>query len=161
VQESVSTGADIVTFSGDKMLGGPQCGIILGKKDIISEIKANPLNRALRIDKLTLIALQETLYLYRDKPNALRSIPSLRAIRQNYKSLCLKAERLLNLIGKISKATVIFDLCDGFSQIGGGAMPLEKLRSRLLCITPVNLSASYIARYLRSYSTPIITRLEK
>lgn len=161
VQESVSTGVDIVTFSGDKMLGGPQCGIILGKKDIISEIKGNQLNRALRIDKLTLIALQETLYLYRDKQNALRNIPSLKAIRQSYKSLCLKAERLLNLIGKINKTNFIVDLCDGFSQIGGGAMPLEKLHSRLLCIIPVNLSASYIAKYLRSYTPPIITRLEK
>ena len=161
VQESVSKGTDIITFSGDKMLGGPQCGIILGKKDIISEIKANQLNRALRIDKLTLIALQETLYLYRDKPTALRNIPSLRIIRQTYKALCRKAKRLLDLIGNIDRDNFIADLCDGFSQIGGGAMPLEKLRSRLLCITPANFSASYIARYLRSYNPPIIARLEK
>jgi L-seryl-tRNA(Ser) seleniumtransferase len=102
VQESVSKGTDIITFSGDKMLGGPQCGIILGKKDIISEIKANQLNRALRIDKLTLIALQETLYLYRDKSTALRNIPSLRVIRQTYKALFRKAKRLLDLIGDIN-----------------------------------------------------------
>ena len=161
VQESVSKGPDVITFSGDKMLGGPQCGIILGKKDIISEIKANQLNRALRIDKLTLTALQETLYLYRHTPTALRNIPSLRTIRQTYKALCRKAERLLGLIGTIDKDNFIADLCDGFSQIGGGAMPLETLRSRLLCVTPANFSASYIARQLRSYNPPIIARLEK
>ena len=161
VQESVSKGTDIITFSGDKMLGGPQCGIILGKKDIISEIKANQLNRALRIDKLTLIALQETLYLYRDKSTALRNIPSLRVIRQTYKALFRKAKRLLDLIGDINRHNFIADLCDGYSQIGGGAMPLEELRSRLLCITPANFSVSYIARYLRSCNPPIIARLEK
>lgn len=161
VQESVLTGVDIVTFSGDKMLGGPQCGIILGKKDIISEIKANQLNRALRIDKLTLIALQETLFLYRDKADALRKIPTLKAIKQSYKSLSLKAEKLLRLVGKIDKTNFTLDLCDGYSQIGGGAMPLEKLRSRLITIIPVNVSALNIAKYLRSFNPPIITRLEK
>lgn len=161
VQDSVSKGADIVTFSGDKMLGGPQCGIILGKKDIISEIKTNPLNRALRIDKLTLLALQETLYLYRDKEVAFNNIPTLRMICQTYQSLCLKAEKLMSLIGKLECDNFSIELSDGFSQIGGGAMPLENLTSRLLCITPGRLSASSIVKSLRLFNPPIIARLEK
>ena len=161
VQDSVRKGADIVTFSGDKMLGGPQCGIILGKRDIISAIKANQLNRALRVDKLTLIALQETLSLYRDEEKAIRHIPALRMICQPYQSICRKAERLLGLIGKIDTDNFLISLSDGFSQVGGGALPLEGIKSRLLCLSPRRLSASRVADILRSYNPPVIARLEK
>jgi L-seryl-tRNA(Ser) seleniumtransferase len=161
VQDCVAKGADIITFSGDKMLGGPQCGIILGKKEIISAIKANQLNRALRVDKLTLLALQETLYMYRDEKTAMRQIPTLRLICQSYQSLCRKAKRSLDLIGKISPDNFLVTLCDGSSRVGGGAMPLEEIRSRLLCISPRKLPAPYIVKLLRSYNPPIIARLEK
>jgi len=161
VQDSVAKGADIITFSGDKMLGGPQCGIILGKKEIISAIKANQLNRALRVDKLTLLALQETLYIYRDEHKAIRQIPTLKMVCQSYQSLCRKAKRLFGLIGKINENNFLISLCDGLSRIGGGAMPLEEIRTRLLCISPKQLSAPYIVNLLRSYNPPIITRLEK
>jgi len=161
VQDSVAKGPDMITFSGDKMLGGPQCGIILGKKEIISAIKANQLNRALRIDKLTLLALQETLYMYRDEGRALRQIPTLRMVCQSYQSLCRKAKRLLDLIGKIDRNNFLVGLCDGLSRVGGGAMPLEEIQSRLLCISPRKLSAPYIIEFLRSYNPPIIARLEK
>ena len=161
VQDSVAKGADIITFSGDKMLGGPQCGIILGNKETISAIKANQLNRAFRIDKLTLLALQETLYMYRDEGKAMRQIPTLRMICQSYQSVCRKAKKLLDLIGKTDQNNFLVDLCDGFSRIGGGAMPLEEIQSRLLCISPRKLSAPYIVEFLRSCSPPIIARLEK
>jgi len=161
VQDSVAKGANIVTFSGDKMLGGPQCGIILGKKETISAIKANQLARALRIDKLTLLALQETLYIYRDEESAIRQIPTLRMICQSYQSVCRKAKRLLGLIGKIDQNNFLVNLCDGSSRIGGGAMPSGEIQSRLLCMSPGKLSAPYIVKLLRSYNPPIIARLEK
>lgn len=161
VQDSVEKGADIITFSGDKMLGGPQCGIILGKKDIISKIKANQLNRALRVDKLTLIALQETLSIYRDEEKAIRQIPTLRMICQSYPSVCRKAEKLRGLIGKIDTSNFVISLSDGFSQVGGGALPLEEIKSRLLCLSPRRLSASHIVEFLRSYDPPVVVRLEK
>ena len=161
VQASIAKGADIITFSGDKMLGGPQCGIILGKKEIISAIKANQLNRALRVDKLTLLALQETLYIYRDEHKAIRQIPTLKMICQSYQSLCRKAKRLFGLIGKINENNFLISLCDGLSRVGGGAMPLEEIRTRLLCISPRQLSAPYVVNLLRSSNPPIITRLEK
>jgi len=161
VQDSVAKGADIITFSGDKMLGGPQCGIILGKKEIISAIKANQLARALRVDKLTILALQETLSLYRNEKKAIQQIPTLRMICQSYKSVCRKAKKLLDMIGKVGNGTLSISLCDGFSKVGGGAMPLEEIRSRLLCISPGKFSATYIANALSGYNPPIIVRLEK
>ena len=161
VQDSVAEGADIITFSGDKMLGGPQSGIILGKKEIISAIKANQLSRALRVDKLTLLALQETLYIYRDENRAIRQIPTLRMLCQSYQSLCRKARKLLGLIGRVNENNFLIGLCDGLSRVGGGAMPLEEIRSRLLYISPRKFSAAYIVEFLRSYNPPIIARLEK
>jgi len=161
VQDSVAKGADLVTFSGDKMLGGPQCGIILGKKGIISTIKTNQLNRALRVGKLTLTALQETLHMYRDKGRAVRQIPTLRMLCQSYQSLCRKAKKLAGLIGKIDARKLSISLCDGFSYVGGGAMPLEGLRSTLLSISPAKLSAPHIVESLRSSDPPVIARLEK
>ncbi|HUT71375.1 MAG TPA: L-seryl-tRNA(Sec) selenium transferase [Desulfatiglandales bacterium] len=161
VQDSIEKGVDIVTFSGDKMLGGPQCGIILGKKDIISALKANQLARALRVDKLTLIALQETLLLYRDEEGATKLIPTLDMICRSYRSVCKKAQKLFGLIGKINPTNFATSLTDGFSQVGGGALPLEGIKSRLLCLSPNRLSASRIVDILRSYDPPIIARLEK
>jgi len=161
VQDSVAKGADIITFSGDKMLGGPQCGIILGKKEIISAIKANQLARALRVDKLTIFALQETLNLYRNEKKALREIPTLRMICQSYQGVCRKAKKLLDMIGRVGNSAFSISLCDGFSRVGGGAMPLEEIRSRLLCISPGKLSATHIANALSSSNPPIIARLEK
>jgi L-seryl-tRNA(Ser) seleniumtransferase len=161
VQDSVMNGADVITFSGDKMLGGPQCGIILGKKDIIPAIRANQLNRALRVDKLTLTALQETLSLYRDGKKAVKRIPTLRMISQSYRSLCRKAERILSLIGRLENANFDVSLTDGFSQVGGGALPLETIKSRLLCLSPRKLTASHLVDMLRSSNPPIIARLEK
>jgi L-seryl-tRNA(Ser) seleniumtransferase len=161
VQEALAHGVDLVTFSGDKLLGGPQAGIILGRKDVIEAIKKNPLNRALRIDKLTLLALEETLRIYRDEGASLREIPTLRMICQPYKSIVKKAERLLKLVGKLKTRNFSFELVDGNSRPGGGALPLSELPSRLLSIIPGRLSSQFIETWLRTYDPPVIGRVEK
>ena len=161
VKEALYQGVDIVTFSGDKLLGGPQAGIILGRKDVVEAIKKNPLNRALRIDKLTLLALEETLRMYRDERAVLREIPTLRMIGQPYKSLAKKAERLLKLVGKLNTGNFSLELADGNSRPGGGALPLSELPSRLLCMVPGKLSCQFMETWLRSYDTPVIGRVEK
>ncbi len=160
VQEAIAQGADLVTFSGDKLLGGPQNGIILGRKDIIEAIKKNPLNRALRIDKLTLLALEETLRLYRDESVAIKEIPTLRMILQPYRSLNKKAERLLKLIGVVTTKNFSVELIDGNSRPGGGALPLSELPSRLLCLVPQKTSSKSMERWLRANDPPVITRVE-
>jgi L-seryl-tRNA(Ser) seleniumtransferase len=161
VQDSIAKGADIVTFSGDKMLGGPQCGIILGRREIVSAIRQNQLARALRVDKVTILSLQETLHLYRDEKKAVRHIPTLRMICQPYGSVHRKAKRLLDMVGSLGKGAFSIGLCDGFSRVGGGAMPLEEIRSCLISISSKTYPASKIERFFRSFNPPIIIRVEK
>jgi L-seryl-tRNA(Ser) seleniumtransferase len=161
VQEVVSQGVDVVTFSGDKMLGGPQAGIILGRKDLIDAIRSNQLTRALRIDKLTLLALEETLRIYRDEEAALREIPTLRMILQPHRSLKVKARRLLRLIGAVDQTNFAFGLAAGDSKVGGGALPLLSMPTALLALSPGKLSAHSIESRLRANDPPIIARVEK
>jgi L-seryl-tRNA(Ser) seleniumtransferase len=161
VQEVVSEGVDVVTFSGDKMLGGPQAGIILGRKDLIDAIRKNQLTRALRIDKLTLLALEETLRIYRDEETALREIPTLRMILQPQKSLKAKARRLLRLIGSANEANFTLGIVAGDSKVGGGALPLLSMPTALLALSPGKLSAHAVESRLRAYDPPIIARVEK
>lgn len=161
VQDALAHGADLVTFSGDKLLGGPQAGIILGRKDLIDKIKKNQLTRVLRIDKLTLLALEQTLRLYRDEEDAVRKIPTLKMMFQPYKSLARKAERLLRRIGSLDPRNFSLKLMDGSSRPGGGALPLLELPTRLLCLVPGRLSSQHMESWLRSYDPPIITRIEK
>ena len=161
VQEVLADGADLVTFSGDKLLGGPQAGIILGRRDLIEEIRKNQLNRALRIDKLTLLALEETLKTYRDERTALKEIPTLRMICEPYAGLKAKAGRLIRMTGRPASINFKLDLADGISKVGGGALPLMDLRTRLLCLIPVKMSARYIDEWLRAFDPPIITRVEQ
>jgi L-seryl-tRNA(Ser) seleniumtransferase len=161
VQEVLSQGADLVTFSGDKLLGGPQAGIILGRRDLVESIQKNPVNRALRIDKLTLLALEETLRLYRDEGAALREIPTLRMICQAYATLRKKAARLLRSVGNLETQGFSIQLEDGSSKVGGGALPLLELKSRLLCLVPRSLSSHFMEKWLRSYQPPVITRVDR
>ncbi len=161
VQEALAQGVGLVTFSGDKLLGGPQAGIILGQRDLVEAIRKNPLNRALRIDKLTLLALEETLRLYRDPQVATQEIPTLQMICQTYNSLAAKAERLYTLVNSLKSDLFSIELMDGTSKVGGGALPLQGLKSRLLCLIPGTLSSQQMEARLRSYSPPVITRLER
>ena len=161
VQEALAADVDLVTFSGDKLLGGPQAGIILGKKHLVEGIRKNQLARALRIDKLTLFALEETLRIYRDERAALREIPTLKMICQPYPRLRSKGERLLKMIGRPGPRNFGISLEKGSSMVGGGALPLLVLPTCLISLAPKGLSAHLMETWLRSYDPPIITRVEK
>ncbi len=160
VQEVLANGVDLVTFSGDKLLGGPQAGIILGRKDLVEAIKKNQLSRALRIDKLTLLALEETLTLYRDERAAVNEIPTLEMICQSYDGLDKKAQKLTEMLTGSETENYTLVRIDGHSRIGGGALPLQELPTRLLCLTPKKMPAQEMEGWLRSYDPPIIVRIE-
>jgi L-seryl-tRNA(Ser) seleniumtransferase len=161
VQEVLAQGVDLVTFSGDKLLGGPQAGIILGRKDLVEAIRKNQLSRALRIDKLTLLALEETLRIYRDEQAALREIPTLRMILASQKSLKDRARRLIKLAGKVDAGNFTLAIRGGQSKVGGGALPLLVLSTFLICLTPGKLSANVLEESFRASDPPIIVRIEK
>lgn len=161
VGDSVAAGADVVTFSGDKLLGGPQAGIIVGRADCLDAIKKNPIARALRIDKLTLAALEATLRLYRDPERAVREIPTLAMISAPEKTLAAKAR---SLEAKIRKKAVPGLKTGRFrigSKVGGGALPLENLPSFGVALSCERLSASGIERALRAAAPPVIGRIEQ
>jgi L-seryl-tRNA(Ser) seleniumtransferase len=160
VQEVLSNGVDLVTFSGDKLLGGPQAGIILGRKDLVEAIKKNQLSRALRIDKLTLLALEETLNIYRDERVAVKDIPTLKMICQPYEILDKKVEQITILSKAAKTQNFAMDCIDGHSRIGGGALPLQEVPTRLLSLRPKKFSAQDMEAWLRSYDPPIIVRIE-
>jgi L-seryl-tRNA(Ser) seleniumtransferase len=161
VQSAVKAGMDVVTFSGDKMLGGPQAGIIIGKKQYIKEMLKNPLTRALRIDKLTLAALEATLKLYMTEEEAIMEIPVLRMLTTSKEELNEKANslhsKLLNKLGDKYSIAVI----DDFSEVGGGSMPMHKIPTKAVSITSPNLSIDKLEKALRNYSTPVIVRINK
>jgi L-seryl-tRNA(Ser) seleniumtransferase len=160
VQESVATGVDVVTFSGDKLLGGPQAGIILGKKQIVDRIKQNPLARALRIDKMTLAALEATLRLYRDENKAVRRIPTLRMLTMGLDEIAATAARLAEDLRQIGDPRLQINLSDLSSKAGGGALPLLELPSEGLRIKIQGLSANKLEKHMRRHTPPIIGRIE-
>ena len=160
VQESIAAGVHIVTFSGDKLLGGPQAGIIVGKKKYIDLMKKNPLTRAFRVDKLTLAALEATLHVYLDERDAIEKIPTLNMLTIPLSELMKKAEQLKSLIGESSDEYQL-ELLEGVSQVGGGSLPLAELPTVLLAIKPHELSVNRWEENLRNYKTPIITRISE
>ncbi|NNL78288.1 MAG: L-seryl-tRNA(Sec) selenium transferase, partial [Desulfobacterales bacterium] len=160
VQESVATGADVITFSGDKLLGGPQAGIIIGKKSVLDQIKKNPLARALRIDKLTLAALETTLRLYRDAEQAVSGIPTLRMLTMGIDEIEKKASLLRDSLKKIRDSRLQVDLVALSSKAGGGALPLLELPSKCLAIQIRDLSANTLEKNMRGNKPPIIGRIE-
>lgn len=158
VLDSIHRGADIVTFSGDKMLGGAQAGIIVGKKKYISAMKKNQLTRALRVDKLTICALEATLRMYLDEEEAVKNIPTLNMITMPMEELERKANLLYAEIEKLNlDADVHIEEC--LSQVGGGSMPLETMKSRGIAITPNNMNVSTLERKLRLSDFHIIARV--
>jgi L-seryl-tRNA(Ser) seleniumtransferase len=161
VQESVAAGADVVTFSGDKLLGGPQAGIIVGKKYFLEQIKKNPLARALRIDKLTLAALEATVCLYRDEAKAVRRIPTLRMLTMDINEIEQRASKLMENLKKIDASRLRIDTVELSSKAGGGALPLLELPSKCLRIQIEGLSANTLAINMRKNSPPIIGRIEE
>jgi L-seryl-tRNA(Ser) seleniumtransferase len=160
VQESVTAGTDVITFSGDKLLGGPQAGIIVGKKAVIDEIKKNPITRALRIDKLTLAALESTLRLYRDEEKASHVIPTLRMIMLPLEEIQNRARRLADGLTKIGDPRLHIRLLERSSKTGGGALPMMELPSLCVGIQIKGISPNTLEKMMRHNDPPIIARIE-
>ena len=160
VSDSVAAGADVVTFSGDKLLGGPQAGILAGKKQAIDRIKANPLTRALRIDKLTLAALEATLKLYRDEKQAVKKIPTLRMLTMTFEETCLRADRLAQSIRDACGPLGGIAFADLESRPGGGSFPALRLPTRCVTLKPDNMSVAALERRMRLSCPAIIARIE-
>ena len=160
VQESVTAGVDIVTFSGDKLLGGPQAGIIVGKKQLVDRIKQNPLARALRIDKMTLAALETTLRLYRDEDQAIRQIPTLHMLTMDSTELARRAARLADDLNSLGGSRLEVNPVELSSKAGGGSLPLLELPSKCLRIKIKGLSVNKLEKTMRHNTPPIIGRIE-
>ena len=160
VQESVAAGTDLVTFSGDKLLGGPQAGIIVGSTAVIDKIKRNPLTRALRIDKLTLAALESTLRLYRDESGAVDAIPTLHMLTCPISEIEARANRLEHLIRNLNDPLIVACVIDSVSKAGGGSLPLQVLPTKCIGLKIKGLSATRMEERLRSQTPPIIGRIE-
>jgi len=161
VQESVAAGADVVTFSGDKLLGGPQAGIIVGKKDILDRIKQNPIARALRIDKLTLAALEGTIQRYRNIEREIDSIPTLRMLTLPIGYIETRAIDLVKMLENIGDSRMFATLIDLSSRPGGGALPLLQLPSKGVGVKVQGVSVNFIETTMRSNAIPIIGRIEE
>jgi L-seryl-tRNA(Ser) seleniumtransferase len=161
VQDFVRAGVDVITFSGDKLLGGPQAGIIVGKKSFIESMKKHPLLRALRMDKLTLATLEATLALYRDERVALREVPTLRMLTTPYAELATRAKRIARQLRRQTPESVSYALSEGVSQAGGGTLPLLNLPSLLIEVTVAGLSPNEIESRLRNSTIPVIGRISK
>jgi len=160
VQAALESGVDVVTFSGDKLLGGPQAGIILGSKQHIDRIKANPLTRALRIDKMTLAALEATLHLYRDERQAVEQIPTLAMLTMPLQAIQARAAELKSRLDALSQAGLTVELIKASSRAGGGSLPLLNLPSCCVGVQIDGMSANGIERWLRYSSPPVIGRIE-
>ncbi len=159
VRDTLATGVDVVTFSGDKLLGGPQAGIILGKIKVLEKIRKNPLNRALRIDKLTLAALEATLVKYLRPEEAFVDIRVLRALTEPLEALKRRAQRLAALFRRTLPLGLTFSLIKGVSMAGGGSLPTQEIPTVLIGICAKSLSAAALEEGLRKWKTPIIVRV--
>jgi L-seryl-tRNA(Ser) seleniumtransferase len=160
VQASVAAGADLVTFSGDKLLGGPQAGIILGSKELVGQIRENPLTRALRIDKLTLAGLEATLRLYQDEKTALAQIPTLRMLTLSEARLAEKARRLVDLLGEIDDERLDLQILEKTGRAGGGSLPMQSLPGRCVAVSLAGFSVAALEKAMRASEPPIIGRIE-
>lgn len=158
VQDSIQKGADIVTFSGDKLLGGPQAGIIVGKKVYIDKMKKNQLTRALRVDKLTISALEATLRLYLEEENAIKNIPTLKMLTYTPKDIENKAIELYDKINLLN-LDINLEIEDGLSQVGGGSMPIETMNTKVISIVPKGMSVSRLEKILRLSDSHIIAKI--
>jgi L-seryl-tRNA(Ser) seleniumtransferase len=161
VKQAVDAGVDVLTFSGDKLLGGPQAGLILGKKIYLDPIRSNPLARALRIDKMTLAALEATLSQYLDMEKASREIPTLWMLTQPIAEIERKAEMLASGLKQTGDVKLSVSVQDDMSQTGGGALPTGTLPTKVVCISHKNLSANQIESRLRLGHPHIITRIKE
>jgi len=151
---------DLISFSGDKLLGGPQAGLIVGRREFIEKIKVNPLTRALRIDKLTLAALESTLRLYRDEKAAVAAIPTLRLLTTPLTVIERRADRLSTRLAAKAPPEIQIKTLHRSSKAGGGSLPLLELPSVCIGIRIPGLSANAIEKQMRASSPPVIGRIE-
>jgi len=158
VKEGIEAGIDVLTFSGDKLLGGPQAGIIVGRKKYISQIEEHPMMRALRIDKMTLAALEETLKLYYNFEEAVEKIPTLQLITEKTKKVKVRAEKLKSQINSPAGAKV--EIIKSKAKVGGGAYPLSSFKSYALAVDPGELSTEKFVYRLRQLKVPVISRIQ-
>lgn len=157
VQESIAKGADVVCFSGDKLLGGPQAGIIIGKKKYIDMMKKNQLTRALRIDKFTAATLELVLQEYLSEEKAIKNIPVLRMITKSLEDVTKDAKKLCRIL-KAEKFSASIKVMPCESQIGGGSLPLERIDSMAVAINPEKISITELEERLRHMPMPLIPR---
>ncbi|HKJ01912.1 MAG TPA: hypothetical protein VJ997_05635, partial [Longimicrobiales bacterium] len=155
--ESVAQGADLVVVSGDKLFGGPQAGIVLGRGDRIAELRANPLCRALRVDKVTLAALEATARLYLDLPRALREIPTLRMLAEDEASVRTRAQALADAL---DQAGIRADVVPATGAVGGGTYPDVALSSWAVALRPPQGATTLSAR-LRRGATAVVARIDE
>jgi L-seryl-tRNA(Ser) seleniumtransferase len=161
VRDAVAQGAGLVTFSGDKLLGGPQAGFIVGDRALIAEINRNPMKRALRVDKIRLAAIEATLKLYQDPDRLAERLPTLRALARSKADIEAQARRLQPVLAKRLGAFCTVDCCDCESQIGSGALPLDTIASAGLVIRAKNRGGvlERLATALRILRRPVIGRI--
>lgn len=157
VQESIAKGADVVCFSGDKLLGGPQAGIIIGKKKYIDMMKKNQLTRALRIDKFTAATLELVLQEYLSEEKAVQNIPVLRMIAEPLEEVAKRAKTLARMM-KATKIPAKVEVKPCESQIGGGSLPLERIASMAVMVKPEKISVNDLEERLRHLPVPVIPR---
>ena len=159
VRERIAAGADLVTFSGDKLLGGPQAGIIVGRRDFVARLASNPLRRALRPDKLTIAALGATLRLYRESPDLAATLPTFRLLTRPVADM--------EAVGRAAAPLVAARLGPGYrvevvaadGEVGSGAVPVVPLPSRALVIDHPDVPAERIAARFRAARPPVIGRV--
>ncbi|MHB8771433.1 MAG: L-seryl-tRNA(Sec) selenium transferase [Syntrophales bacterium] len=159
VRDCVASGVDVVTFSGDKLLGGPQAGIILGRRATLERIRKNPLNRALRIDKLTLAALEATMVKYLRPDEALTDIRVLKALTEPLEEVRRRARRLAALLRRDLPEGMSVSLADGTSMAGGGSLPMRGIPTVLVGVRTARLSAAALEGRLRRGEVPVIVRV--
>jgi len=158
VPEVVASGVDLVTFSGDKLLGGPQAGIVVGSHDLVGRLKKNPLNRALRIDKFTIGALEATLHAY-EAGTALQTVPTLRLLTEPLVSIRGRARRLLGRLDPRVRKRLAATVADDRSQVGGGALPTVELPTAVLAVGATAADARELDEALRRAVPPVIGRI--
>jgi L-seryl-tRNA(Ser) seleniumtransferase len=162
VREALAAGADLVTFSGDKLLGGPQAGYIVGRRELIARINRNPMKRALRVDKLRLAAIEATLKLYRDPDRLSERLPTARFLARAREDVEAQARRLLPSVAAAVGDGFEVEVCTRSSEVGSGALPLATLPSAGIAIRPVGRGGGVerLAARLRGLSRPVIGRIE-
>lgn len=158
--DSIRAGADLVTASADKLIGGSQGGIILGTAELVERVRKNPLARVVRLGKLSLTALEATLVLFLDEATALREIPTLRMLQRPLSEITEQAARMARAINQRTSAAKVLAV-DGFSQMGSGSLPTQDLATRLVSIRPSDGEPGELARRLRGRRTPVFTRVHK